>query len=462
MDVVPRRVRVRDAHRPVDYADPGGRTIDLAVLKVPADDPADRVGSLVVNPGGPGAPGTSYAAAAPPSPSATRSASDFDIVGFDPRGTGASRPGRLPLRRRARRATSPPTPTRTRRRGGPAARQQGSTSFGRGLRRRTPAALAAHVSHGRGRPRHGRAARGARRGQLDYFGASYGTKLGATYAELFPEQVGRFVLDGAVDLSIDSAAAEPRAGGAASRPRCGPTSQNCVETATASSATPSTTGSAPIQRLHRRASTRSRCRPAGDRRADRRQRLLRHRRPALQPRVLVDPRPGAASRRSTATARCCCSSPTLYASRGPDGSYTDNSAEAISRSTASTTRTRSPPTRCPAEHPGVPGGLADVRRRLRLGPDRLPRRPGREATEEPTPDDRRGRRGADRGRRHHPRPGDAVRSGRCALADQLESACWSPATATATPATTSGNDCVDEAVEDYLVDGTVPDDGLEC
>ena len=33
--------------------------------------------------------------------------------------------------------------------------------------------------------------------QLDYFGASYGTKLGATYAELFPEQVGRFVLDGA-------------------------------------------------------------------------------------------------------------------------------------------------------------------------------------------------------------------------------------------------------------------------
>ena len=39
---------------------------------------------------------------------------------------------------------------------------------------------------------------------LSYFGASYGTKLGATYAELFPDRVGRFVLDGAVDVSLDA------------------------------------------------------------------------------------------------------------------------------------------------------------------------------------------------------------------------------------------------------------------
>ena len=39
---------------------------------------------------------------------------------------------------------------------------------------------------------------------LTYFGASYGTKLGATYAELFPDRVGRFVLDGAVDVSLDA------------------------------------------------------------------------------------------------------------------------------------------------------------------------------------------------------------------------------------------------------------------
>src|SRR5690606_35782388 len=40
-------------------------------------------------------------------------------------------------------------------------------------------------------------------GALDYFGASYGTQLGATYAELFPDRVGHLVLDGAVDLSLD-------------------------------------------------------------------------------------------------------------------------------------------------------------------------------------------------------------------------------------------------------------------
>ena len=47
---------------PIDYADPEGETFDLALLRVPAS--GARVGSLVVNPGGPGAPGTSYAAAA--------------------------------------------------------------------------------------------------------------------------------------------------------------------------------------------------------------------------------------------------------------------------------------------------------------------------------------------------------------------------------------------------------------
>ena len=74
---------------PLDYHHPSGRTIRLSVLKVPAS--GSRIGSLVVNPGGPGAGGTSYAAG--------RSAyfgnpllDHFDIVGFDPRGTGQSSP----------------------------------------------------------------------------------------------------------------------------------------------------------------------------------------------------------------------------------------------------------------------------------------------------------------------------------------------------------------------------------
>ena len=76
---------------PLDYRHPGGATIQLALLKVPAADPAHRIGSLVVNPGGPGAPGTDYAAQAAQVflPPLLRS---FDMVGFDPRGTGASDP----------------------------------------------------------------------------------------------------------------------------------------------------------------------------------------------------------------------------------------------------------------------------------------------------------------------------------------------------------------------------------
>ena len=74
---------------PVDYADPQGETIDLALLRVPAK--GSRVGSLVVNPGGPGARGTTYAAAGG---QVFREPllDGFDIVGFDPRGVGASDP----------------------------------------------------------------------------------------------------------------------------------------------------------------------------------------------------------------------------------------------------------------------------------------------------------------------------------------------------------------------------------
>ncbi len=76
---------------PLDYTDPGAGDLELALLKDPADEPEQRLGSLVVNPGGPGAPGTSYAENAS---AAFRQPilSSYDVVGFDPRGTGASSP----------------------------------------------------------------------------------------------------------------------------------------------------------------------------------------------------------------------------------------------------------------------------------------------------------------------------------------------------------------------------------
>ena len=77
---------------PLNYADPGGRKITIALSMVPATAPrAQQQGVMLVNPGGPGAPGRSLAGdvAGGISPQV---AATYDIVGFDPRGVGGSSP----------------------------------------------------------------------------------------------------------------------------------------------------------------------------------------------------------------------------------------------------------------------------------------------------------------------------------------------------------------------------------
>jgi pimeloyl-ACP methyl ester carboxylesterase len=185
---------------PMDYDRPKGEKLDLALLKVLADAPDRRVGSLVVNPGGPGAPGTQYAAQA----SLVFRApllDHFDIIGFDPRGTGRSNPvdclSDAELDEYLAGDPDPDTPAEVRE------GLEWAERFGAGCVERS-GELADHVSTVEAAKDMDvlRAALGEE--SLDYFGASYGTKLGATYAELFPDRVGHFVLDGAVDLSLDS------------------------------------------------------------------------------------------------------------------------------------------------------------------------------------------------------------------------------------------------------------------
>ncbi|CAA9391757.1 MAG: Probable exported protease [uncultured Nocardioides sp.] len=183
---------------PLDYADPQGETIEVALLKVAAR--GDSQGSLVVNPGGPGAPGTDYAAAA------SRVFREpllrgFDIVGFDPRGTGESAPvDCLSDEQLDAYLASDPNPDT-------AAEEQGYArlvrDFGEGCAELS-GDLVNHVSTIEVARDMDvlRAVLGE--DTLTYFGASYGTKLGATYAELFPDLVGRLVLDGAVDVSLDN------------------------------------------------------------------------------------------------------------------------------------------------------------------------------------------------------------------------------------------------------------------
>lgn len=176
---------------PLDYADPGGDTIGIKVIRSRATG-SDRLGSLVLNPGGPGGSGIDYARAARVVVSdAVRR--QYDIVGFDPRGVGESDPVRC--------LTDGQTDAYFGLDGTPDTKAeldamvQASEEYGQRCEARS-AALLPHI----GTPDAARdmdvlrAALGDEK--LNYLGKSYGTYLGATYAELFPQRVGRLVLDG--------------------------------------------------------------------------------------------------------------------------------------------------------------------------------------------------------------------------------------------------------------------------
>ena len=183
---------------PVDYAKPDGDTIKLALLRVPASSRGSRIGSLVVNPGGPGGSGVDYARAADfiVGPGVRRS---YDIVGFDPRGVGRSAPiDCLSDRELDDFLGGDPTPD-------DAAEQETFAAGARELGRKCEAnagPLLGHVSTVDAAKDMDvlRAALGER--TLTYLGKSYGTYLGATYAGLFPTLVGRFVLDGVVPPDV--------------------------------------------------------------------------------------------------------------------------------------------------------------------------------------------------------------------------------------------------------------------
>jgi pimeloyl-ACP methyl ester carboxylesterase len=182
---------------PVNWAEPAGQTFGLGVIRRKAT--GKRIGSMLVNPGGPGVSGVDWVrqAVAGYGPSLRES---FDIVGWDPRGIGESSQVKcLPNDQLDAFVSSDPTPDDAAER---AALVKGSEEFAAGCKLRT-GALLAHVDTLSTVKDMDvlRAVLGDR--TLTYFGASYGTFLGAWYAQTFPWRVGRLVLDGAVDPSLD-------------------------------------------------------------------------------------------------------------------------------------------------------------------------------------------------------------------------------------------------------------------
>jgi pimeloyl-ACP methyl ester carboxylesterase len=187
---------------PLDYAHPNGTTIQIAVAERPAEDPAEDLGPLVINPGGPGGSGIDDL---PNELSVLTPAllQHFDIVSFDPRGVDRSAPvtcgetggssvpqGLLP----------DPVPE------SPSAEQSvlaGDEAYAQACQKATGNLLpyVGTVDAARDLDRI-RAALGV--SQITYFGHSYGTLLGLTYAQMFPTHIRAMVLDGVIDPALTS------------------------------------------------------------------------------------------------------------------------------------------------------------------------------------------------------------------------------------------------------------------
>jgi pimeloyl-ACP methyl ester carboxylesterase len=184
---------------PLDYEHPkNGKTIKVAVLRVPATDRKNRIGSLLMNPGGPGAPGAEFArefASVMPDELRER----FDIVGFDPRGSGDTAPVRCQDNLDGV-FSADYSPDSSAERDELATRLQ---ELAQSCQERSGEMLPFVSSESTVRDMD-RIRRAVGDEKLTYVGYSYGTYLGTLYAKLFPKKVRALVLDGAIDPNLSA------------------------------------------------------------------------------------------------------------------------------------------------------------------------------------------------------------------------------------------------------------------
>ncbi|MEU5339367.1 MULTISPECIES: alpha/beta hydrolase [unclassified Streptomyces] len=184
---------------PLDYAAPAKGDVRLAVSRKKATGPGKRLGSLLVNPGGPGGSAVGYLQAYAGIGYPAKVRARYDMVAVDPRGVARSEPVECLTGREMDTYTqTDTTPDNVRETG---ELVDAFKEFAEGCGRRA-GNLLRHVSTVEAARDMDivRAALGDEK--LTYVGASYGTFLGATYAGLYPERVGRLVLDGALDPSL--------------------------------------------------------------------------------------------------------------------------------------------------------------------------------------------------------------------------------------------------------------------
>ncbi|MGW7281033.1 alpha/beta hydrolase [Streptomyces sp. NPDC054844] len=178
---------------PLDYRDPDGRQIEIAISRLASKVPSQRRGVLLTSPGGPGITGLGYPAVLAGSGLPQEVLDSYDVIGFDPRGVGRSTPVTCDLtpQQQARGNVPPYAHTAAEvAREAPHARavaEQCTTSRTAWM---LPHTTTANTARDMDRIR---AALGEPR--LSYLGASYGSYLGAVYTTMFPKRSDRIVLD---------------------------------------------------------------------------------------------------------------------------------------------------------------------------------------------------------------------------------------------------------------------------
>ncbi|MEP7046521.1 MAG: alpha/beta fold hydrolase [Ilumatobacteraceae bacterium] len=185
---------------PLDYDDPTGDSIDLALIKVPAS--GDRTGAVLYNPGGPGGSGFDYVAAGGTAYVQGLDITSMDLIGFDPR--GVDRSGGLHCvsdqfqDQHLYIDETPDTPEEQ------TLKDEALSGFVDGCKQKYGDTLRFYSTANTARDMD--AIRGALGDdQISYLGISYGTYLGATYATMFPARVRAMVLDSVVETNGDTA-----------------------------------------------------------------------------------------------------------------------------------------------------------------------------------------------------------------------------------------------------------------
>ncbi|WP_020672421.1 alpha/beta hydrolase [Amycolatopsis nigrescens] len=178
---------------PLDYRDPDGRQIEIAISRLASEKPAQRRGVLLTNPGGPGITGLGYPVALAGSGLPRQVLDSYDLIGFDPRGVGRSAPVTCELtpEQQARGNLAPYAHTAA-----DVAREAGNArTIAEQCATSPTASMLPHTTTANTARDLDRIRAALGEPKLSYLGASYGSYLGAVYTTMFPERSDRIVLD---------------------------------------------------------------------------------------------------------------------------------------------------------------------------------------------------------------------------------------------------------------------------